>query len=279
VSSPESVSAAAAGVAPAVLTIAESDPSGAGGLQGDLATFAAIGVYAMAVPTALTVQDSDGVRAVHPLDPRVAAQSITALLERGRVDAVKIGALHTAAMAEAVHGALSGFPGPVVLDPVTHRVARRKYVDQALRELLLMEMIPRATVVTPNLNAASALCRHPIRDIELMIAAASALQIRGADCVLVKGGGLAGDPVDALVTEASFALLWGTRHDLPRTKGGGSAISAAIAAALARGEDPRDACIEARIRLDRALDTDHVVGRGTGSISHHALRLTGRVEV
>jgi len=260
--------------APAVLTIAESDPSGAGGLQGDLATLAAIGVYGMAVPTALTNQTGGAVHGVYPLEPKVAAASISSLIDEMQVDAVKIGALHSADMGRAVLGALRDYRGPVVLDPVTHRVSRTRYKDGALRDLLLAELVPRATVLTPNLNAASALCRHPITDLELMLAAADALQRRGARCVLLKGGGLPGDPVDALVTAESFAVIWGTRHDLPRTKGGGSAISTAIAAALARGADPRDACVEARVRLDQALATDHVVGRGTSTIAHRALRLS-----
>ncbi|MBN2357922.1 MAG: hydroxymethylpyrimidine/phosphomethylpyrimidine kinase [Deltaproteobacteria bacterium] len=268
-----SASVASGRRAPAVLVIAESDPSGAAGIQGDLTTLAVIGRYGMAVPTALTVPGDRKARAVHPLSPAIAAASIRALLEELPIDAVKIGMLNTAEMARAVAGALRGYRGPLVVDPVTHRVERGSYVDKRLRGVLLDLWIPRATVVTPNLNAASALCGVEVRDLDMMLSAGQALHDLGARCVLVKGGGLDGDPVDALVDAHSFALLWGTRHHLPRTRGGGSAISTAIAAALAAGLDPRGACIEARCRLDRALATDHPIGRGGRAIAHHALRI------
>ncbi len=258
--------------AAAVLVIAESDPSGSAGIQGDLTALAAMGVYGMAVPTALTVRGAGQVQAVQSLPPRTTAQAIRALLEELPVDAVKIGALHDADMARAVARALQGYRGPVVLDPVTHRIQRTRFVDTALREALVDELIPRAEVVTPNLNAASALCLTPVRDLEMMVAAARAILGLGTDCVLLKGGGLSGDPVDVLVDRGSFSLLWGTRHHLPRTRGGGSAISTAVAVALARGADTRSACIDARMRLDQALATDHPIGRGTPSIPHHALR-------
>lgn len=261
--------------APSVLLISESDPSGAAGIQGDMATLAAIGTYAMAVPTALTVQGESGVKEVHPLQPHIAKQSISLLLKDMRVDAVKIGMLHNYRMAKAVLESLQPYRGPVVLDPVTHRLHRTSFVDHKLHRFLLTKILPRATVVTPNLKAASALCQHPIDNLEMMIAAAKALQDFGAGSVLVKGGGLSGDPVDALVDQTGFALLWGTRRDLNRTRGGGSAIATAIAAALARGLDPRQACIQARIRLDYALATDHPVGHGTRTISHRALGAPG----
>jgi len=257
--------------APTVLVVAESDPSGAAGIQGDLTTLAVIGRYGMAVPTAFTVPGGRKARAVHALSPRVAADSIRALVEEMPIDAVKIGMLNTAEMARAVAAALRSYRGPIVVDPVTDRVQRGRYVDKRLRAVLLDCWIPRATVVTPNLNAASALCGVEVRDLDMMLSAGQALHDLGARCVLVKGGGLDGDPVDALVDAQSFALLWGNRHNLRRTRGGGSAISTAIAAALAAGRDARSACIEARCRLDRALATDHLIGRGGRALAHHAL--------
>jgi hydroxymethylpyrimidine/phosphomethylpyrimidine kinase len=260
--------------APAVLVIGESDPSGSAGIQGDLTTLAALGVYGMAVPTALTVRGAGAVQRMVAIAPALTRASIGALLDELRIDAVKIGTLPDAATAEAVAEALAGYQGPLVLDPTTHRMRRTRYGDSRLRDALVDLLLPRATVVTPNLNAASALCRMPVRDLEMMIAAAAALVGVGAACAMVKGGGLDGDPVDVLVDREAFSLLWGTRHHLPRTRGGGSAVATAVAAALARGASPRQACIDARIRLDRALATDHPIGRGTPSIAHHALRLS-----
>ncbi|MFH1808204.1 MAG: bifunctional hydroxymethylpyrimidine kinase/phosphomethylpyrimidine kinase [Pseudomonadota bacterium] len=261
--------------APSVLVIAESDPSGSAGVQGDLTTLAALGVYGMAVPTALTVRGAGSVQRIVGVSPALTQASIRAVLDELPVAAVKIGTLPDAATAAAVARALEQYAGPLVLDPTTHRVRRTRYGDRRLRDALVDLLVPRATVVTPNLNAATALCRIEVRDLEMMIAAARALVGIGAACAMVKGGGLDGDPVDVLVDRQAFSLLWGTRHHLPRTRGGGSAVSTAVAVALARGADPRAACIDARIRLDRALATDHVIGRGTPSIAHHALRLAG----
>jgi len=255
-----------------VLVIAESDPSGSAGLQGDLSTLAALGLYGMAVPTSLNVRGAQKATQVHPIDAKITLASIRAVLEEMPVDAIKVGALHDAATAVAVAKALRNFSGPIIVDPVTHRVQRQRFSEKSLRDQLLDELVPMASVLTPNLNAATALCGTSIRDLEMMISAACALVGVGASCVMLKGGGLSGDPVDVLVEGANFSLLWGQRMVLKRTRGGGSAISTAISANMARGYDARTACIDARLRLDRALVTDHPIGRGTPSLPHHAMR-------
>ncbi|MBN2361951.1 MAG: bifunctional hydroxymethylpyrimidine kinase/phosphomethylpyrimidine kinase [Deltaproteobacteria bacterium] len=258
--------------APAVLVIAGSDPSGGAGMQGDLATLAAVGAFGMAVPTALTVQSRRGVRRAQALPPAAIEAGIRAVLTRQPVDAIKIGMLHDAAVASAVARALARFRGSIVIDPVLRPTRGRPLARGDLVGALLRALIPRAAVVTPNLEEASALCRHPVRDIELMLAAGCALCEIGAACALVKGGHLAGDAIDVVVDARGCALIWGARRRSPRTHGTGCALSTLIAAGLARGLGGRDACLEARRRLDRALRGDHPVGRGSGSVAHRALR-------
>jgi hydroxymethylpyrimidine kinase/phosphomethylpyrimidine kinase len=258
--------------APAILIVAGSDPSGGAGLQGDLATLAALGAFGMAIPTALTVQARSGVRRVQALAPDVVVAAIRGVLARQPVDAIKIGMLHDAAMAVGVARAIVGCRVPVVLDPVLRPTRGRPLAERDLVAALRAELVSCATVVTPNLDEASALCRHPVHDVEQMLAAGSALHGLGAACVLLKGGHLAGDAIDVVVDARGFALVWGVRRRSRRTHGTGCALSTLIAVGLARGLSGRDACIEARRRLDRALQTDHPIGRGSGAVAHHALR-------
>lgn len=259
--------------AAAVLIIAESDPSGSAGLQAGLTTLAGLGAYGMAVPTALTVRGRNGVQSVTSLPAHVTAESVSTILQEMPVDAIKIGTMHNAETAMAISRVLRDFKGPIVVDPMTHRIQRERFIDARMRDILLDQFVPRARVLTPNLKSASALCGQDIDDLEMMLAAASALVHMGATCTLVKGGGLSGDAVDVLVDEQSIALLAGVRRISGRTRGGGCAMSTAVAAALAQGLSPREACIDARRRLDNALCADHPVGRGTPSLSHLAMRL------
>lgn len=259
--------------AAAVLVIAESDPSGSAGIQGCLTTLAGLGVYGMAVPTALTVRGKNGVQSVSSLPTHVTADAVKTILQEMPVDAIKIGTMHNAETALALSRVLRDFKGPVVVDPMTHRIQRERFVDSRLRDILLEQFVPRARVLTPNLKSASALCGQEINDLEMMLAAANALVDMGATCTLVKGGGLDGDAVDVLVDQQSIALLAGVRRISGRTRGGGCAMSTAVAAALAQGMSPREACIDARQRLDNALCSDHPVGRGTPSLSHLSMRV------
>ncbi len=262
------------GRAPAVLVIAGSDPSGGAGLQGDLASLAALGVYGMAVPSALTVQGPGGVRSVQSLPPAFTARSIATLLDSLPVDAVKIGMLHDATTARAVARALRGFAGPVVLDPVLRPSRGRSLAARDLLDALLDTLWPRLSLATPNLPEAAQLCGLPLIDLEHSLAAAQALQQLGCDAVLLKGGHAVGDPVDLLVDDAGAMMICGPRHLTPRCHGTGCALSTAIAAGLAAGRPLRQACVDARLAMDRALGSDPPVGRGTGAIAHTALRFS-----
>lgn len=257
--------------APAVLSIAGSDPSGGAGLQGDLATLAAMGVYGMAVPTALTVQSRSGVRAVHAIPAHITAASVRAVLDEMEVDAIKIGMLYTAATARAVARELHGFVGPVVLDPVLAASRGADLSAAGLIPLLLDVLCPETSVLTPNLDETEALCGVRPRDLEGMIACAFALASLGCGAVLLKGGHLQGAPVDVLIHQGEPTFLVGPRRITPRTHGTGCALSTAIAALLARGLDVAAACTSARARLDRALASRSPIGLGTSSVAHSAL--------
>lgn len=231
-----------------VLTIAGSDPSGGAGIQSDLRTFAALGVVGISVITALTVQNSQGVQSVHPVDADLVAAQLNALLEDTQVDAVKIGMLGGAAQVRVVADALRRFRPPnVVLDPVLASTGGVPLLDDAGRRALLEELLPLCDLVTPNLSEAEA------------------LGTLHAPAVLIKGGHREGEPIDELVLASGERVCFGgprvsTRH----THGTGCLLSSAIAALLARGQTLPQAIGQAKALLTEALQIPVIVGKGRG---------------
>lgn len=231
-----------------VLTIAGTDPSGGAGIQSDLRTFAALGVVGVSVITALTVQNSQGVQSVHPVDADLVAAQLNALLEDAQVDAVKIGMLGGAAQMRVVADALRRFRPPnVVLDPVLASTGGVPLLDDAGRRALLEELLPLCDLVTPNLSEAEA------------------LGTLHAPAVLIKGGHLSGDPVDRLTfADGSVVEFPGRRIDTPHTHGTGCLLSSTIAALLARGTELPEAVGQAKSMLTAALREPVMVGQGRG---------------
>jgi hydroxymethylpyrimidine kinase/phosphomethylpyrimidine kinase len=269
---------------PNILSIAGSDPSGGAGIQADLKTFSALGCYGMAALTALTAQNTRGVVAVHVPPPEFLAAQLDAIFADVRVDAVKIGMLATGDMVRVVARCLAARPGlPVVLDPVLVATSGDSLgapdVVGALAELL-----PLATVVTPNLPEAARLGDVPIpEDEDAMRAAAAALQARGARAVLVKGGHLpGGEAVDLLSDQDGIQFFTGARIATRNTHGTGCTLSSAIACYLAKGLALADAVGAAKSYLSAAiLDSASLdVGHGHGPVHHfHALWPAGDPEV
>lgn len=222
---------------PVALSVAGSDPSGGAGIQADLKTFSAHGVYGTAVLTALTAQNTRGVTGVHPVPADFVAEQIATLLDDVRVHAVKTGMLGTAAVVRAVAAGLSGqVAGPVVVDPVMVATSGDRLVDDdaiaAVRDLLL----PVADLVTPNVPEAAALLGLPEAGTAAELPAqARALLELGPRAVLLKGGHLGGDEsVDVLATPTGVVTTTRRRIATRATHGTGCALSAAIAARLAR---------------------------------------------
>ncbi len=251
-----------------VLSVAGSDPSGGAGIQADLKTFHAFRVYGAAVITALTVQNTRGVRAVHAVAPDVVLAQLDAVTDDLPVAAVKLGLLPDAGVAGALAGRIAAHPLPrLVLDPVlvagSGDALSAGDTRQALRALL-----PHAALVTPNLAEAAALTGRPVRDVAGMEAAARALVDGGAGAALVKGGHLPGPPVDVLLAGGGVHRLEATRIAVAPTHGTGCTLSAAIAAGLALGCDLPDAVDRARRYVRAALAAAPALGGGARPLDH-----------
>jgi hydroxymethylpyrimidine/phosphomethylpyrimidine kinase len=233
----------------AVLVIAGSDCSGGAGLARDLHTLARFGIEAMCAVTAVTVQSDSQVSAVYPLPPELVRAQIEAALATGRVGAIKIGMLGTGAVALAVSACLPPRERvPMVLDPVLASSSGAALLDARGREVLREHLVPRATLVTPNIPEAAALLgTEPATTEEEVLRQAHAWLALGPAAVLIKGGhGSGGEAVDLLVSaEASPRRLVTTRS--ARThRGTGCALASGIAAGLAAGIELGDACARAR---------------------------------
>ncbi|MHA6346511.1 bifunctional hydroxymethylpyrimidine kinase/phosphomethylpyrimidine kinase [Roseivivax sp. CAU 1761] len=259
-----------------LLVIAGSDSGGGAGIQADLKTASARGVYAATAITAITAQNTRGVRRAVPLAPDLVAAQIEAVREDIRIDAVKIGMLADADIIAAVARALDGFDGPVVLDPVMVATSGDALLAPEAVAALRDALLPRADLVTPNLAEAAALLGTGLAaDPDAAAQQGAALRDCGARAVLVKGGHGTG-PVctDMLVHPGGV-----TRYEHPRiatkhTHGTGCSLSSAIAADLALGRDLGTAVAAARAWLQDAIaGADRLgVGGGHGPVHHfHAI--------
>ena len=256
-----------------ILTIAGSDPSGGAGIQADLKTFAARGTYGMAVLTALTAQNTRGVTGLHLVPADFVAHQIRAVFDDVRVDAVKIGMIATAEIAEAVADALAEYPDvPVVLDPVMVAKGGASLLAPDAVAALNRRLLPLATLITPNLPEAAALLGEREADSrDMMAAQAKRLLKLGPDAVLVKGGHLdSPDSPDVLADEDTLSWLEGRRRNTSNTHGTGCTLSSAIAAELGKGADPRTAVQSAKEFIAAAINRsgELSVGTGHGPVHH-----------
>ena len=255
------------------VTVAGSDSSGGAGVQADLKTFAALGVYGASVITALTAQNTQGVRAIHDVPADFVAAQIDAVFSDLEVSAVKIGMLSQAAIIETVAKELGRHRAQnIVLDPVMVATSGDRLLAADAVEALRQVLIPRALVVTPNLPEAAALTGASVaRNEQEMEIQARELLALGARNVLIKGGHGSGDEsVDLLVGEGDVLRLSARRVDTKNTHGTGCTLSSAIAAGLAKGLDLKAAARAAKAYVTAAIaaaDTMHV-GHGHGPLHH-----------
>ena len=258
---------------PRLLTIAGSDSGGGAGIQADLKTFSALGCFGMTAITALTAQNTCGVRAIHAVPPDMLRDQIDAVLEDIGVDAVKIGMLHSPEIVHAVASAIDRHALPhVVLDPVMVATSGAVLIDNPAIAALVRELFGRAVLVTPNLDEASLLVGRTLASEADMQAAALELLAKGARAVLIKGGHLAGDVVSDLLQVAGSAPHWmrAPRIATANTHGTGCTLSSAIAAHLALGLSLIDAVEAARTYVRGALAAGASVktGQGGGPLNH-----------
>jgi len=257
---------------PVVLAVAGSDPSGGAGIQADLKTATALGVYAATVLTAVTAQNTRGVQGVHALPPEVVAAQLRSVLDDLDVAAVKIGMLGDAEVVAVVADALAERPGiPVVLDPVMVATSGDRLVPDAAAGAIVELLLPRALVVTPNVGEAELLTGRPVSGPADQEAAGRALLALGASHALVKGGHLTGPVVhDVLVGPHGSQVLEHPRVDTPHTHGTGCTLSTGVATLLAAGLDLETAVRGAGDFLHTALvsGAGRTIGSGHGPVDH-----------
>jgi hydroxymethylpyrimidine/phosphomethylpyrimidine kinase len=258
---------------PIALTIAGSDSSGGAGIQADLKTFAAFGVYGASVLTALTAQNTTGVSAVHQVPADFVSAQIDSVFADLDVKAVKIGMVGQLATIEAIANGLTRWsPTNIVLDPVMVATSGDRLLALEAVEALRRKLIPRAALVTPNLPEAAALLDEPVAGSEAAVKHQGRRLISmGCRAVLIKGGhGSGAESIDYLFSGDDVIALASPRLATRNTHGTGCSLSSAIAAGLARGEDLVTAVRAAKAWIDVAIAAaDRLeVGRGFGPIHH-----------
>jgi hydroxymethylpyrimidine/phosphomethylpyrimidine kinase len=266
---------------PVACTVAGSDPSAGAGLQADLKSFAACGVYGASVVTAVTAQDTTGVAGVLPVPPEMVAAQIDAVAGDLRPAAWKTGMLATEEVLAAVVERLRRHRAAnLVVDPVLRSTSGRHLLPAAALPALRDALLPLATVVTPNLEEAAVLTGLAVTGLDGARRAARALAGMGPRVAVVTGGHLPGDTVvDVAVDGAAgtWVELVHPRVPGPGTHGTGCTLSAAIAAFLARGTPPLDAVASARAYLQAALRRAPGLGSGRGPLGHLDLALAAPV--
>jgi hydroxymethylpyrimidine/phosphomethylpyrimidine kinase len=255
-----------------VLIIAGSDSSGGAGIQADIKTVTALGGYAATAITALTVQNTTGVSAIHPAPLDIIAGQIEAVLTDIGADAVKTGMLGTADVIEAAVTALDAHadPGtPLIVDPVMVAASGARLIDEGAVEALRAQLIPRAALLTPNAPEAQALTGMAVEDMDGQRAAAEALLEQGARAVLVKGGHIeGGDVIDVLATRNGVRLFTRPRIRTRHTHGTGCTLASACAALVAQGQSLDRAVEQAGDYLHEAIRHAPGFGRGSGPVGH-----------
>jgi hydroxymethylpyrimidine/phosphomethylpyrimidine kinase len=256
-----------------VLSIAGSDSGGGAGIQADLKTLSALGCFGMTAITAVTVQNTRGVTAIHSLPIDLLAKQIEAVITDIGVDAVKIGMLHTPKVVRAVATELPAFADvPIILDPVMVATSGDKLIDDRTITVLVRELFPHCELVTPNLDEASVLLGWKVREIADLEPAILSLRALGCRSVLLKGGHLSGEQVvDVLLTESGdIKRFQSPRVHTPNVHGTGCSLSSAIAAFRALGEDLVAAVEKARNYIAGAIQAGANVttGSGHGPLNH-----------
>lgn len=254
-----------------VLIVAGSDPSGGAGVQADVKTVTALGGYAAAAITSLTVQNTKGVAAVHPVAPDIIRAQIIAVLEDIGADAIKIGMIGERAAGLAIADALVEFAPviPVILDPVLIATSGDALASDGTPSLLLERLVPLAAIVTPNADEAARLTGRAIKTSDDLVAAGQALIQRGATAALVKGGHLDGDTVeDALVTLDGARVFRNPRLNTTSTHGTGCTLASAVAAGIAQGLPLAAAVKRAIDYVHEAIRTAPGYGAGSGPLNH-----------
>lgn len=257
------------------LSIAGSDSCGGAGIQADLKTMTMNGVYAMSAITALTAQNTTGVRAILESTPEFLAQQIDAVFEDIRPDAVKIGMVSSSALIETIAQRMKAHRAEnIVVDPVMVTTSGAKLINEDAVAMLKERLLPLATIATPNIPEAEVLSGLSIHGEKDMMDAAKLINEQYHCSVLLKGGHSVSDANDLLYANGRYLWIRGKRIDNPNTHGTGCTLSSAIAANLAKGFDLETAVRRAKDYISCALASMLDLGAGSGPMNH-AFALTG----
>ncbi len=254
---------------PTAMTIAGSDSGGGAGIQADLKTFSALGVFGTSTLTAITAQNTVGVTAVHEIPTDVISAQIDAVITDIGADAVKTGMLSSAAIVETVseavrrHGITNLVVDPVMVAKSGDRLLREEAISSICNDL-----IPLAKVVTPNIPEAEDLTGLSIKTDADVRRAAEAIVGMGAQCVVVKGGHRDGPPTDTLYDGATFLEFTTERIPSTNTHGTGCTFASAVAACLAHGLEVPDAVQQAKDYVTAAIRSAYPIGQGHGPLHH-----------
>jgi hydroxymethylpyrimidine/phosphomethylpyrimidine kinase len=253
---------------PRVLAIAGSDSGGGAGIQADLKTMLALGVHGMTVICAVTAQNSVGVQGYWELPPEAVAAQLDSVLGDIGTQAIKTGMLASPVLVGVVSDALAEVAAPVVVDPVAVSKHGDSLLSAGTLEAVRDRLLPLATVVTPNLFEAGLLTGMTITDETQMLAAARAINAMGPQWVLVKGGHLAGQPLDLLFDGSQVIRFGGRRILTKHTHGTGCTLASAIASRLALGDDVPSAVRAAKQYVTGAIAGGFPLGAGIGPVDH-----------
>ena len=257
------------------LSIAGSDCSGGAGIQADLKTMTMNGVFAMSAITALTAQNTTGVRSILEADPAFLGDQIDAVFEDIRPDAVKIGMVASVGLIETIAERLRRYEAKnIVVDPVMVATSGAKLIADDAVETMKRELLPLAAVLTPNIPEAEILSGMTIRNEEDMVAAARKISESYGCAVLCKGGHSINDANDLLWSDGKVRWFYGKRIDNPNTHGTGCTLSSAIASNLAKGYDLETSVGRAKDYISGALSAMLDLGQGSGPMNH-AFDLSG----
>jgi hydroxymethylpyrimidine kinase/phosphomethylpyrimidine kinase len=254
---------------PIALTIAGSDSGGGAGIQADLKTFAALGVYGASVITSVTAQNTLEVTGIHDLPPEFITLQLDTVVRDLSIDAVKTGMLSNPAIIRAVSQRLQTLGvKKLVVDPVMVAKGGAALLRKEAEAELIQSLLPIAYVVTPNLGEAEVLAAMPIRNLGEMEQAARRIQAQGARHVVVKGGHLEGPPIDVLFDGQRFEHVEGERIDTKSLHGTGCTFASAIAAELAKGAEVTEAVRRAKAYITTAIRLAEPIGHGFGPTHH-----------
>ena len=251
------------------LTIAGSDSSGGAGIQADIKTMTANGVYAMSAITALTAQNTTGVTGIMEVTPEFLSLQLEAIFTDIYPDAVKTGMVSSGELIKTISATLKKYNAQnIVVDPVMVATSGAKLISDEAIEILKAELLPLATVITPNIPEAEVLSGMTIKNEEDMIKAAKAIYEKFNCNVLLKGGHQINDANDLLYRDGGYVWFKGKRIDNPNTHGTGCTLSSAIASNLAKGENLDDAVKHAKEYISGALAAMLDLGKGSGPLAH-----------